>query len=121
MTRGRVGVKKNGHRRQYLRQDRIGFYEIMKWRSHASKFAAWQRAQLRDLIDFVICTPAAWEIHQTRREQLRQMLIGSAFTFRVKVWSTIFASRFVLFVRRSVSDAIGKVRRMFRRNVTATA
>jgi hypothetical protein len=116
-----MGVQKKGNRRQYKRQDHIGHYELLKWRSNAEKFAAWQRQQLRDLIGFVISTPARWEIHQQRREQLRQMLSGTPFTYRFKVWSSIYASRFALFVRRSFAGAIARVKRMFKGNVPATA
>ncbi len=105
------------HRRQYISQNRYGYYEVMKWRSHAAKLAAWQREQLTALIDFVICTPSKWEIHQKRRDQLRQMIAGTSLWFRTKVWLRIYTARFAL----RVSAVITRVKGLFKKAAPATA
>jgi hypothetical protein len=110
-----VGVKGKGNRRQYKRQNAVGHYELLKWRSHAQKYAAWRNQQLKALIDFIICTPAKFEINQKRRQLLASMIEFESFWFRARIWIHIFISRCVLAVSGAIARSVARVRSLFAR------
>lgn len=98
------------HRRQYIAHRRDGFYEILKWRSHAAKFELWRAAQIRQHITFIITSKSDTDSHQKARKVLAAMLMHSPLSLRVKVWMTILFARLFRWLRGGYRAYQPKVR-----------
>jgi len=104
-----------GHRRQYLPDGRVTFYDLLKWRTHAIKFQRFRDAQLQQAIAFAMVSPTGTPAHERNREMLDAMLGARPLWYRWAWMLRIAATRALLVAERAL-------RRMrFRRAVAAGA
>jgi hypothetical protein len=64
VNKKRIVPKAKGHRRQYIPQNRHGFYEIIKLRSAALKFERWRAAHVVSLINAAKTTVGGTTTHK---------------------------------------------------------
>jgi hypothetical protein len=97
------------HRRQYLPDDRTTHYDVLRWRSHAEKFARLQNAALSQAIRYVIGSKREWTSHQKSREAITTLIAAWPFYRRWNLWIRIAIARFVLrFSRKQKGGPIGQ-------------
>jgi hypothetical protein len=78
---------------------RNGFYELMKWRSHAIKFAVWQRQQYQQSLAFAMGGDPRTTSYQKNFAFLRGMLASRSFVIRWAILLRILVVRTVLRAR----------------------
>jgi hypothetical protein len=113
-----VGV----HKRQYIPSDRAGFFEILRWRTHAVKFARWREEQLRGVIAYAIQGRRGTTSHAKNREILRQLVAPLLFIRRWAIHLRILVMRQVFaFAQWRSKRAARNARLRNRRAQLATA
>jgi len=92
------------HKRQFIPDERIGHYELLKWRSHAIKFNRFRDAQMKAAIGYAIQSRRGTTSHERNRAVLRNMLRGSSLFTRLSIWIRIAVLRLVIAVRKAVTS-----------------
>ena len=90
------------HKRQYIPEERVGHYELLKWRSHAVKFDRFRGAQLNAAVGYAIQSRRGTTSHQKNREFLSALLRGAPLMRRWSIWIRITVLRLVIVLRKAL-------------------